>query len=223
MARRRIEIEKGGIKPLKRGRWFSAFEKLHEADHAIAVMRSAVDRIEYEGGWTQFVDSIEELWARLFDEGKNISSKFQPWAGKFDATRKADPLLQYITQARHQSQHGRISLEWEQPKLLIAPGFNGHIRGLQILPDGTFEMDATPLHESLPDADIVNSPGKPLLPIIENKKFNQKYLPPKEHEGNLIADQTPIGIAEITLKYYSNVLSLANKKFPQNTDGGNNT
>ena len=44
-------------------------------------MEDAKDRIQYEGGWTRLVDSLEEFWTRFFDDGKNTFSAFQPWAG----------------------------------------------------------------------------------------------------------------------------------------------
>ena len=213
MVRRRIEMEKGGILPLERGLWFAAGEKLQEAEQAIEGMRVAKDRISFEAGWTRFVDSIEEFWARFYDEGKIKFSNFQPWAGVIDVKRKSDPLLQYVTQARHQSQHGRISLEWEPEKLIIAPGFNGHLRGLKIFPDGTFEMDATPLQGSSVEGTVVASPGRPLLPVIENKKFRQKYAPPTEHSGVLLVNKTPIGVAQAALSYYASTLDLAVEKF----------
>lgn len=48
-------------------------------------MEDAKDRIQYEGGWTRLVDSLEEFWTRFFDEGKNTFSAFQPWAGAIAA------------------------------------------------------------------------------------------------------------------------------------------
>src|SRR5687768_17498609 len=120
MAKTQGTVQQVGIQPVRRGVWHAAWEKLQEAETAIRRMQDASDRIEYEGGWTQFVDSLEEFWTRFFDEGKQSFTRFQPWAGAFDAERRRDDLLRYLYQARHQSQHGRISLEWGEGRFVIA-------------------------------------------------------------------------------------------------------
>ena len=213
MTRKKIELEHWGIQPISRGRWFAAAEKLYEAEAAIGDMRGAANRIEYEAGWTRFVDSIEEFWTRFFDEGKTEFTGFQPWAGTIIARRKSDELLTYLYQARHQSQHGRIAMQWAEQKLVIAPNFNGHIRGLEIFPDGTYEIDSTPSHPSLPDATIVHAPGKPILPQIENKKFEQSFPAPQTSNGIQLQDASPVGVASQGLAFYRDVLKEALAKF----------
>ena len=213
MTRKRIETVKGAIAPISRSLWFGASEKLHEAAAALAQMRNAQDRINYEAGWTRFVDSLEEFWTRFYDEGKTAFPAFQPWAGTKDAQRKDEELLKYLYQARHQSQHGRIAMQWEESKLLIAPNFNGYIRALKVFPDGTYEIDATPLHPTLPDATIAHDPGSPILPTIENKKHKQTFNPPTKFRGQPILDRTPLSVAQIGLDFYEAILSQALKKF----------
>jgi hypothetical protein len=213
MARKQIQFVPGAIAPTSRSLWFTAFEKLHEAERAIDQMRNAPDRIEFEAGWTRFVDSLEEFWNRFFDEGKTSFSDFQPWAGAIDAKRKSDEMLTYLYQARHQSQHGRISIRWKEPRTLIAPNFNGHIRGLTIFPDGSYEIDATPLHPSLPEATVAYDPGSAELPIIENKKHKQSFNPPTSFNGQPLLEQTPLAVAQVGFEFYRDVLSRAIAKF----------
>lgn len=213
MTRKKIQLVEGAIVPVIRSLWSAALEKLDESEQAIEQMRSARDRIEYEAGWTRFVDSIEEFWNRFFDEGKTKFSHFQPWAGAIDAQRKADEMLAYLFQARHQSQHGRIALRWQEPAHLVAPKFNGHIRGLKVFPDGSYEIDATPLYPSLPHAILAYDPGKAELPIIENKKHKQIFNPPNTFNGTPLADQTPVAVAQVGLEFYRDVLSRAFSKF----------
>jgi len=176
-------------------------------------MRSAQDRLDYEAGWTQFVDSLEEFWTRFYDEGKKTFSSFQPWAGALDAQRKADDLLKYLYQARHQSQHGRIEIQWGEPRLLIARDFSGHIRGLKVFNDGTYEIDSTPLQPALPDAVVENAPGDPMLPVIENKRFRQTFNPPDAFDGKPLQDSAPATVAQLGLDYYKSVLADAFRKF----------
>ncbi len=213
MIRRRIEIAPGALAPTARQLWSAAIEKLHEAELGLSQMLNAKNRIEFEQGWTRSIDCIEEFWTRFFDEGKNSFSNFQPWAGSFDSERKNDQLLQYLYQARHQSQHGRIALEWEEGQLQIAPGFSGHLRGLKIFPDGTFELDATPVHPSVRDATVVFSGGNARLPVVNNRKCKQLFNPPKEHRGVPLDDLSPTHVTRLGLKYYVNILNKAFEKF----------
>ncbi|MCV2367023.1 hypothetical protein [Roseateles oligotrophus] len=213
MARKQIQFLAGAIAPAPRSLWSSAQEKLHEAGVAIEQMQQAHDRIQFEAGWSRFVDSIEEFWARFFDEGKSTFSNFQPWAGALDARRKSDDLLGYLCQARHQSQHGRIAISWTEPRLQIAPNFSGHIRGLKFFADGTFEFDASPLHHSIPEATVVFDPGAAELPIIENKRHKQKFNPPKSFEGQSLDACTPVAASLAALGFYRRALSLAFEEF----------
>lgn len=213
MVRRKIEIAPGAIAPTARHLWSAATEKLHEAELGLSQMLNAKDRIEFEQGWTRSIDCIEEFWTRFFHEGRNSFSNFQPWAGAIDAERKNDHLLQYLYQARHQSQHGRIALEWDEGLLQIAPGFNGQLRGLKIFPDGTFELDSTPAHPSVREAHVVFSGGNARLPVIHNRKHKQLFNPPKEHRGVPLHDLSPIHVIRLGLEYYVSIVNVAVKKF----------
>ena len=213
MVRRKIEIESGSIVPRVHGLWGAATEKLIEARSGAVLMKSAHDRIEFEGGWSRVVDSLEEFWTRFFDEGKIKFSSFQPWAGAIDSKRKKDELLLYLYQARHQSQHGRFALDWEEAHVQIAPGFGGYVRSVAIFPDLTFEMDAPRLHLSVPEATVVFSPGRARLPMIVNKKERQVFQPPQHHAGEPLVSTSPIDVACVALEYYEQVLKNAFEKF----------
>ncbi|MEI7813637.1 MAG: hypothetical protein WCJ13_02450 [Coriobacteriia bacterium] len=213
MSRKKIELEDGAILPVRRGLWVAAVEKLHEAEAGIHQMVEAQDRIQYEAGWTRFVDSLEEFWTRFFDEGKSGFSDFQRWAGTQIACRKRESLLKYLAQARHQSQHGRIALDWEEGLLQVAPGFTGAIRRLQVFEDGTYEFDATPAHSSVPEPTLVHSPGRPHLPVVENKKHGGSFPPPTMYQGRPLEDQSPVGVARVGMQFYSEVLEQAFAEF----------
>lgn len=209
----KIELSKDSLIPNKREIWFTAFEKLDEANIGIQQMEISKDRISYENGWVRFVESLEEAWTSFIEEGKDVSTKFQPWMGKYIKERRNDPLLKYLYQARHQSQHGNISLNWKSGKIRIAPNFSGHIKSLKIHPDGNYEADATALHESADDFSLVHESGKPILPKIVNKKHNQEYAPPNIHLNKTIQDSLPHNVAKLAIQYYHNIFREALKKF----------
>jgi len=171
----KIELSNGSLSPNKRGLWYSAIEKLQEAQIGIEQMKEAQDRISYETGWIRFIDSLEEAWTSFFDEGKEMFSNFQPWVGTIVKKRKSDPLLSYIYQARHQSQHGRISIEWEEETIHIAPIYYGHIRDLKIFSDGSFEVEANPLGGCPRMQKIISTPLYMVLFLYENTIYSGHF------------------------------------------------
>jgi len=211
--RGKVEPSHKSLAPTKRGLWHSAVEKLHEAHAAIRIMETANDRVTYESGWIRFVESLEECWTSFFDEGTKVSTKFQPWAGRILAERKADELLQYLYQARHQSQHGRISLEWSAATMQVAPGYSGCIKNLQVFSDGSFEVDATPSGNTNNQLKLVVKHGDARLPVINNKKHNQVYQPPSKHQGQDVRAHSPIDIAKLGAQYYEDIVKEAMQRF----------
>jgi hypothetical protein len=212
--RGRVELTPGAITPVSRGLWHAAGEKFAEAKKGVEQMRQAKDRIEYEAGWTRFVDSLEEFWARFFDEGKATFSSFQPWAGAIDAERKKDPLLSYIYQARHQSQHGRIILAWEEGSIQVGGGeYFGTVKDLKISGDGTFVADVKSTSGSKGKFNVSHEPGNPRLPAVLNKKYGQEFQPPSSHLGQSLRDTSPMHAANLALEFYEKKFRQAFEKF----------
>jgi hypothetical protein len=210
----KVELQPGAIAPVQRGLWHAAWEKLQEATAGVTHMEDARDRIQYENGWTRLVDSLEEFWTRFFDEGKDTFPSFQPWAGAIDAKRKADPLLAYLYQARHQSQHGQIALEWEAGKICVGGNeFFGTARDLKIFPNGTFQVDVNKTPGSDARFQTIHDPGKARLPAIVNRKHKQTFQPPSMHLDGSIADLSPINMGKLGLSFYEDVLRQGLEKF----------
>lgn len=207
-----IKLSKDSLIPNQRGLWFSCFEKLEESRLGIQQMINANDRVTYESGWVRFVESIEESWTSFFEEGQKSFSNFQPWAGITIKHRKSG-LLKYLTESRHQSQHGNIKLDWENGHIQIAPNYYGHIKDLKIFADNSFEVDATPLGEVHNKVTLVHSTGDAKLPTIVNKLRNTKFTPPTEHLGEKINTTLPHQIAKIAINYYQGIYQNAVDKF----------
>ena len=178
--------------------------------------------ITYEAGWARFVDSLEEAWARFFDEGKQCFSAFQPWAGRIDKTRRNDPLLRYLIEARHQSQHGRFALEWSKETLSFESPNNApyYLRGVKIWGDNSYEIEAGNTDGSEADISLNHVPSKPSLPRIFNRKTNEQFPPPTEHLSTPCFGSTPIQVAEMAFAFYQDVLRDAFSKFSPSEAGG---
>jgi len=213
MTREKIEIAKGSIAPTQRTLWSAAIEKLEEAKTGLLQMEHANERIGFEQGWARLVDSIAEFWTRFFDEGKHRLSSFQPWAGAIEVSWKSDELLMYLYQARHQSQHGRFTFDWNEGSLQIAPGFSGHIQNLSIFADGTFSIGATPLPGAKTKAVVRFEGGHARLPTIQNVREKREYAPPTEHLDKKYSQIMPIQAARFAIDYYASILSEAFEKF----------
>lgn len=212
--RGKVELSAGAIAPVSRGLWHAAWEKLTEAAAGVTQMQQAKNRIDFEAGWTRLVDSLEEFWTRFFDEGKSKFSQFQPWAGAIDAQRKQDPLLAYLYQARHQSQHGRVALEWAEGKVQVGGGkFSGTVKNLQISPSGAFEADVTSSAGSDARFKVVYDPGDARLPIVVNRKHNQSFPPPALHLGQPVGSFSPVDVGQLGIKFYDDALRRALEKF----------
>lgn len=211
----KIELKQGAIAPATRPLWHAAAEKLSEAAGAIALMETAPDRIQYEAGWTGFVDSIQEFWTRFVAEGTDKFKKFPPWAGKIQAYRKNDELLQYLYQSRHQSQHGILSVDWVGGGTVHVggPDFFGTVRDLGIGHDNTYQADMEKSLGSNAPFKLVLDPGHPVLPTIYDNKHGQQFCPPQFHLGAALNTRTPLTVARLALNYYEDVLKRGLQKF----------
>lgn len=127
--------------------------------------------------------------------------------------RNKDKLLKYLCQARRQSQHGNACLDWEEGQLLIAPGFNGHIKSLAIFQDGTFEMDSASAPGSSDKAALTFAGRSARLPKIVNKKHGNSFDPPEGYMGKSYPAMSPVFAIELALKFYVAAMNAALDKF----------
>lgn len=209
----KVKLLSGALIPNQRGLWYTCLEKLNEAILGIEQMKSAEDRISYESGWVRFIESLQESWSSFYEEGLSTSTKFQPWAGKFEKVRKSDELLRYLVQSRHQSQHGNIAMEWHSGSIQIAPGYFGHLKGLVINADGTFEVEANPLGKIHDRVQLKHDTGTPRLPVVVNRQHKQSYTPPETHLGKDITSLLPHELGTRAVDFYKGVYDSAIKKF----------
>mgnify|MGYP003606917359 CR=1 FL=1 len=213
--RKYITDDEDSIRPIHRPLWHAAEEKLYEAKAAIDKMAVAKDRIQYEAGWTQFIDSLEEFWVRFYAEGNDLFTNFQPWAGKVESERKSEQLLQYLYQARHQSQHGMVAVQWGPSYHTFGKGFSGIEYGTVVYSDGTYDAALVPMGPQSSNSFVQRMHGDPQLPIIENKRYKQAYHPPRVFQGKTLNGPSPVTVARLAHSFYAEVLTKAKAKFGQ--------
>lgn len=215
--RGKVQIKPGAIAPVTRGLWHAAAEKLDEAARGISEMEAATDRIQFEAGWTRFIDSLQEFWTRFFDEGKTNFPAFHGWAGNVTQRINSDSLLKYLVIARHQSQHGRLSLGWAEGAIQIGgDDFFGTVGDVKIWSDGSFEADVNLTPGSKTPFRPTFAPGAPFLPVIVNRppgRAEERYDPPTMHLDRQLSDSSPVAVARLGWEFYRGVLAAALAKF----------
>jgi hypothetical protein len=97
----------------------------------------------------------------------------------------------------------------------IAPNWSGGIRRLDLFKDGSHEFDAEP-HDGKSAPTREFSPGDPLLPKIENRKYNQIFPPPTTHLGRRLSSKDPVEAAKLALAYYESLIQQAKRELLKN-------
>jgi hypothetical protein len=210
--RKKIKLDKDGIAPVTRGFWFHAYEKLREASMGIEAMTQSKDQVTYEKGWRQFVDCIEQFWHRFYQEGKNNFPKFETWSGKYIHQRKTDQLLKYLIHSRHLNQHGNLFLEWKPTSLQIDPIFGGIIQNISFDGSDCYEITSESMMPGT-EANLIHKTGRPELPLIVNKKFNQNFPPPESHLNEPLLNREPKDVSILAFQYYNQLFEKAKNEF----------
>jgi len=180
-------------------------------------MTQSGDRTAYESAWNEFVDFLESSWTTFFHDGKSLSSKFPPWAGRFESERRKDELLRYMVQSRHMAQHGRLELEWEPGKLRLGAEKEGVslFRNFKIYSDGSNEIE----YKSFVPGNkpkVTFEPGNSMLPTVKNARHKQSFAPPTAHLGKKLGTKDPVYVARLAIAYYQEVYAKGAAKFLEN-------
>jgi hypothetical protein len=180
-------------------------QELARCDELIIHLQTSKSILEVEEHWKRFLYHLERVWYKCESHfGK--SPKWNGWKGKFEAIRKGDPLLLYLTNARGAEEHTVEDIVERNPGGLgIAAGPTGsaHIRRLQIGPDGVkFEGEGT-LSVTFVPASIRPKP-------IVNR--GRTYAVPNTHRGNLL-DPGLLPMAIAGLAYYKALVNAAEAHF----------
>lgn len=185
-----------------------ANSRLRNASRALADLQTASDPEEFADHWFVFLTSWKAVYTVL-EQGAKTSPQSRQWFGAKKAIRRADPLLQYLFEARNDEVHGLtqsvahttahrtlMRTTREVSSFRIVHSYNGHVR--LIGPDGE---DCAEIVQQLP-------PGPELKPVIARGGIT--YRPPTQHLGQDV-DVSVIGIATAALKYVDELVDEAEK------------
>jgi hypothetical protein len=189
----------------------AARRELQRACESRDALAKTAHLVELDERWRETLRCIERTWNKLQAEMRQ-NSKWQGWPprGEFISTRRDDPLLKYLTNARGADEHGIAALTELKPgHLSINPAEGTELNiGKLIIENGTI----TELKSPQP-LRLEIEPGKAVLAAVVNRGTN--YPVPTEHLGLLLPASDPVTIASAGIKYYAEVIRRIDSEFHQ--------
>jgi hypothetical protein len=91
--------------PMKLSAVVQAKARLAKAERSLAAFRSATEIEVAEEAWTDFLQAISAIYAKL-EQGAKGNNASTPWFGIKKHDQKVDPLLRYLHFARNSNEHG---------------------------------------------------------------------------------------------------------------------
>ena len=152
-----------------------------KAQKAAECLKTAVTFDEIESAWSDFLISCATVYTKL-EQGSKFHPKSVAWFGQIKRTRRLDPLLQYVHQARNSDEHGiqditaRSATQFKLANSLDV-GHGVKLTGITLAPGGeltsleAFAADGTLLPlPAMHKEDVVK-----LVPVVN---YGITFLPP---------------------------------------------
>src|SRR3989344_582778 len=171
------------------------------AETAIAKMSVATTLSEFQPAWQDFLFRIERAW-EMTERQLRGRAGFQQWNKRYSALRKKDPLLHFLSQARHAETHGisdtvgkplELQLRDKYGRKFDFRGSRGEIK------DDVLTIDLQSQHPA-EDFDVSVVPTKPVLVRFINR--GKWYNPPTSHLESRLTDIHPVEAARLGLAFY---------------------
>jgi hypothetical protein len=180
---------------------------LDTAEKALVGMKQAKSLAEFEAEWRVLLNSLEKAWLKCERGCQHVRQFFEPWQAHYHRLRKKDMLLRYLKQARDADNHsiqditklepGRRSFKFARPG-------TGHIKRMIIDTGRVMSYEGDPMI-------VEDTPPHPVaVPIRNNGEW---FNPPTSHLGAPINDAQPVMLAELGIKFYTEFIHEAERKF----------
>lgn len=184
-----------------------AKERLRRGERAIADLRAATNFEDAESAWTDFLQSVSAVYAKL-EQGSKLSGKSGGWYGRKKKERKSDPLLSYLHAARNSNEHGiiRVVKRFEDTGPIFGrqPKFGERVPiTFQSVDPVTGELTGDPFSGFYSGSTIK-------LVRVNNTRFNHVCDPPQTHLGVSVPFfEEPLDVGELALSYLRAMLAEA--------------
>ena len=204
-----------------------ARRELAKASKALLSLSAAATLAELDEAWKEFIHALERAWNKVHARLKH-EKQYHSWIGSKDSTRKRDPLLSYLRNARGADEHALVdvtAIEFRHSPMrnltLLGEG-GGRLRIFDVpqvqeaLKEMSTKLGTTPWTD-----DTLVSVGdetKPRLhahvarlPVVKNQGVT--FNPPAAHLGTSIDPQDIVAIAKLGLSWYERTVGDAEAYF----------
>jgi len=182
--------------------------RLLKTKHSLAACRAARSYDDFASAWSDFLIHSGGV-VHILEAGSKTTPQGRQWYGALKRETREDPLLQYIFQARNAEEHQVHDIAENVPSRVIIGR-----KGETVILNGTFNLSdpmlwldpnsyfqgkiSTPLGKM---PSIERSFGGPKLRPIIDDRHDLEFPVPKEHRGKPLANNDPIYIAALYLKF----------------------
>lgn len=158
---------------------------------------------EFRRDWSAFLTAANSIFTVL-EQGTKDSAAGRRWMGNRKHQRNTDPLLRYLHHARNADEHGIAPITALQLGRIAFEGDDGEIASLEEFDGqkGTFRPGPLYSDTGMDMSQVRHMkvfPDLPKLTAVRDRSV--EYLPPTEHEGLMIIDSTPAGVASLAIAY----------------------
>lgn len=162
----------------------------------------------FEQKWYVFLSATKAIYT-ILEQGAKEDAGRRQWFGGIANQRRQDPLLQYMFQARNDNEHG-IDLVADRVDGIWGVGMPSDIDcWIEFkLGEKVNGVHAIEDFKSSHGGFVTSAPGAIILTKVVGRD-KKVYLPPTEHKGLPLADCSPIGVANATFDFLSNVMAEA--------------
>lgn len=200
--------------------------RLRVAKRAVFDLKTSRTFSDFSDNWYVVLTSSKNVYTVL-EQGAKASPQSRQWFGAKKETRKGDPLLQYLFEARNADEHGLGSaVQLEPARLQIGVAGEGFSNSMR-LDGGPFSnvvisgcRTAVSFEGGSPPSDLRVTPldGRPvrvlrtpattvLIPIAA--RGDRILNPPTHHLGIELQDTSPIAVAELNITYLEGLIAEA--------------
>ncbi len=194
----------------------TAYEKANDryrkAERHLAEIAASQTYEQFKSAWTDFLLAWNTGYTVL-EQGAKATPQCKQWFGStVKKDRRSDPLIQYMHQARNADEHGVKPISDIKPGSVGVKSTTGALyikRG--VIGNGRIEIEVDEKYGK-PIFEI--TPATAILVTVHDDRFKQSFDPPTHHNGEPIADTSPLSVATLALSHLNDVLIRA-KSFIQ--------
>lgn len=181
--------------------------RLDKARTSLARIRASTSYADFVSAWTDFLVNANSVYT-ILEQGAKSSPQCRQWFGGKKKERRADPLLQYLHQARNADEHGLEPVsQLRGGSFSLSAEGSIHIERLAIDGNGNIDLRLGP--DSTGKPVIKLTPATAVLLPVTDDRFGATFQPPLEHKGVKLTDTSPAAVAALGLVYHEALLAEA--------------